>query len=148
MPLPPYLVSANVLICERVLHEDDGVISAIRIVDVFTGPNVSVGMFHVVQAHALVMLKAIPGHTGEHNIEIKLMNAIGELSSVAIQKLATFSTAPELEGKASGGISINIQLNIGVKNYGSYCLYVYLDGEEIARALFMILPLQGEAKKS
>jgi hypothetical protein len=35
MPMPPYVISANVLICERALTESDGVVSAIRMIDIF-----------------------------------------------------------------------------------------------------------------
>jgi len=35
MPLPSFLVSASVLICERILSEADHVLSVIRMVDVF-----------------------------------------------------------------------------------------------------------------
>ena len=37
--LPPYLISVSALICERILHERDKVLSAIRIVDIFYVPE-------------------------------------------------------------------------------------------------------------
>jgi hypothetical protein len=37
-PLPPFMLSATAFACERLLQEADGVISAIRIVDVFYAP--------------------------------------------------------------------------------------------------------------
>ena len=150
MPLPPYLISANVMVCERILHEADGVISAIRLVDLFTvsepGPDAPAGVVPGVQAYALVMFKATPEHTAEHSLEIKLLNTAGELVSLGDPANVTFSTLPELEGKVPKGMTINIQLNLAVKRYGTCYICVSLDGEEVARTPFTLQQKRVEAK--
>lgn len=137
MPLPPYIVSANVLVCERVLHEEDGVISAIRIVDVFNvadpPPGAPAGVVPGVQTHCLVMLKAESGHTASHNLELKFLNTLGELKPMGLATDFNFTSKPEFEMATPVGAAINFQLNVAVRNSGTCYVCVFLDGDEIAR---------------
>jgi len=149
-PVPPYLIAVSAFICERVLVEKDDVISAIRIVEIFYVPelptNAPEDAVALIQAWCIVILKALPGHYEKHVIELKLLNALGALTSIGSEE-ADFSTRPEL-GSVPTGASLALQLNIGVKNYGNCSVCIYLDGEEIARAPFTIQKQQPSKDKA
>ncbi|HUI77543.1 MAG TPA: hypothetical protein VLY24_06490 [Bryobacteraceae bacterium] len=140
MPLPPYLISANVFLCERILNETDGVVSAIRIVDLFYVTDLPSeappGAMPIVQAWGLVILKSHVGYQGSHTVEIKLINVRGESQSLGPeQKVQFVAKHPDV----AGGVTLSVQLNIGVKNLGTCYLCAVLDGEEIARAPFTLM---------
>jgi len=90
MPLPSFLISANLLICERVLVEKDEAASAIRMVDVFHVPAPPPGIEDlkagdpapagatVIKTYALTILKAIAGHTDTHQLQIRVFDVTGE----------------------------------------------------------------------
>jgi hypothetical protein len=76
MPLPPYLISVSLLVCERVLREMDGVLSAIRVVDIFyvpqKPPEIPAEMLPMVQAYAFASLWAIAGYQGKHSLSVRM----------------------------------------------------------------------------
>jgi hypothetical protein len=142
MPLPAYLISISAILCEKVLHEADGVNSAIRIVDVFYVGAKPVDapeeVFPFVQAYALVSLRAAPGHNQEHEFVFKLLNTVGELTTLgAPMRVNMLST---LGATVPGGLTASIQVNIAVKRFGTCFLCVYLDGEEVTRIPITLLP--------
>jgi hypothetical protein len=144
MPLPPFVISASVLLCQNALTEPDGVISAIRIVDIFfvseKPADAPENLLPLVQAYACVILKTVPHYTEEHVIQLKLINTIGEVSNLGEPITLPFAAKPGMQD-VPGGISINAQLNIGVKRLGTCYVCVHLDGEEIARTPFTLLKL-------
>lgn len=132
MHLPPFLISVSVLICERVLQEKDNVLSAIRIVDLFTvSPPPDPNALGAIQATALILLKAEVGYEGEHNLEVKLVNTVGEWSTLHGPQSETFKSS---ELTAPSGVAFGVQFALGVKRFGTCYLCVFLDGTEIARA--------------
>ena len=149
MPLPPYIISASAFLCERILQEADGVLSAIRIVDVFYCPEIPAdapeGAVVLAQPHCLVMLKAQPGYREQHSIGFKLLTAKGELKPLGDTVTTDFAiTKLGLGDDVPGGASVTIKLNIGVKNFGTCYVCVYVDGEEITRVPFTLLPQPSE----
>ncbi len=144
MPLPPYLISASIFVCERILHEADGVVSAIRIVDIFYVPEPPPSMpenaLPLVQAYGCAILKSVAGHNEEHSIQLKMINTIGEITVVGEPVKTRIGSTAGLE-KVPGGATINAQLNIGVKRLGTCYLCVEVDGEEVTRAPFTLLRL-------
>lgn len=151
MPLPSFLFSAYVLICERFLAENDGVMSAIRIVDLFFVPEKLFGVpddvvFQLIQPRALIVIKAIPGHIEAHAVRVRLINTIGE-SSILAEQVLTFGTKPGFE-EAPGTINIAMQLNLGVRRFGTCYVCVDVDGEEVARASITLAPLTPPQKDS
>jgi hypothetical protein len=147
MSLPSYLISASLLVCEKILIEKDQVTSAIRIVDIFYVPPLPPipegivmseemkGQYvPVIQAWGFVQIRANAGHYSEHDLEFRTINTIGEMLTIATAK-ARFDS--HVEG-ATTGITASAQLNIGVKRLGTCFVCVYLDGEEVARTPFTL----------
>jgi len=142
MPIPPYVTTVTLLLCERFLREADGVFSAIRIVDVFyvpeSPPSTPDERLPVVQFYALAQVKTKPGHNDKHVVWFKLLTTKGELADmggpVSVgQGSSLFPTAP-------GGFTVAIQINLRVKNLGTAYLCFYLDSEELIRTPFTLTP--------
>ncbi len=150
MPLPPYLISVSLLVCERVLRELDNVLSAIRVVDVFyipqKPPEAAGDLYPIIQAHALASLRTTPGYSGKHVIRLRLINTVGE-SSVIGQEDLLFQNKPELENAPSGGY-ITAQVNFGVKRFGTCYFCLDVDGEEISRVPITLVQMPTETKAS
>jgi hypothetical protein len=149
MPLPSYLISASLLVCDRVLLEKDEVSSAIRIIDVFyvpALPPLPPGLIlppemqdkygPLLTAYGLVQIRAKAGHRDEHDLEFRIINTAGEESIVASAK-AKFDS--HIEG-ATTGITASAQINMFVKRFGTCFLCIYLDGNEITRTPFTLAP--------
>jgi hypothetical protein len=149
MPLPPYVISASVFVCRYTLQEPDGVVSAIRIVDVFyvseKPPEFPESAVPIVQAFACVIIRTVPDHTEEHSLQVKMINTVGEINDLSAPLQVKLAGMVE---NAPGGATINLQLNIGVKRFGTCYVCVYLDGEEVARAPITLQhkPDEDEAK--
>jgi hypothetical protein len=154
MPIPPYLISTSLLVCENILVEKDQVTSAIRIVDIFyvpplpllppgilMSPEIKENFVPIIQAWGFVQIRANANHHGEHDLEFRTINTVGEMLTIATARARFDST---VEG-ATTGITASAQLNIGVKRFGTCFLCVYLDGEEIARTPFTVTQLKVNA---
>ena len=133
--------------CEKILRESDGVLSVIRIVDVFTVPNVPRAYSDTgtevpivsVNAHGCLLIKANPGRY-EHMIQFKLQNAIGEIVELGPAQKTALENQSGLEDLPSG-LALDIGLGIGpVKHFGTCYFLVFLDGEEAARVPFTLRP--------
>jgi hypothetical protein len=148
MPFPPFLIAASAILCEKVLYEADGVISAIRIVDIFSVPKNPAGTpedaLPEIQFYALVALRAEPAHDQPHELVIKLLNTVGELNALGPPTPVETMMSP-LGPTVPGGVTLSIQVNIAVKRFGICFLCVYLDGEEITRTPFTLLRVPGES---
>jgi hypothetical protein len=142
VPLPAYIQSVSAFICQQALLEQDGVTSAIRLVDLFRVPEPHPDkpdeQRPVVQMYAVVIIKTIPGYTGEHDIAFRILNTVGEMNTVGTQR-ASFSSrfGPEMPG----GATLAIQMNIGVNRPGTLYLCIYVDEEEVTRTPFTFTPL-------
>ena len=147
MPLPSYVLSANSLICQQVLREVDGVPSAIRIVDIFYVPQSPPDFPDIlprVQVYSIVVIKAVPGYRGTHSLHCRLINAVGESTTVAHSEVS-FASNPGLE-EAPPNVLITGELNFIVRHFGLCYFCVDIDGEEIARSPIMLVqhPLERE----
>jgi hypothetical protein len=113
--------------------------SAIRLVDLFfvpePQPQVPDDQRPVITMFALVTIKTIPGHTGEEEITFKILSTVGEMTEVGKQTaLFTSRFGPEMPG----GVTLAIQLNIGVKRLGTAYFCVFIGAEEVARTPFTV----------
>ncbi len=145
--MPSFLISANIFVCERLLQEGDGVTTAIRLVDVFyIGSERPLGVppeaLPLIQGWGFAILKFVPSHNQEHVFEMKLINTIGELSNLAEPMKQLVEPTPGLENLPTGA-TLNIQLNVAVKRIGTCYLCVWIDGEEVARTPFSVVPKSG-----
>ncbi|MCU1326635.1 MAG: hypothetical protein JWN34_2005 [Bryobacterales bacterium] len=143
MPLrliPKYLMSVNLLICEKVLQEGDGVLSAIRIVDVFDVPADANGKPKqpgVVRMYACVFLRGMPGnHQGK--LDLALKGPSGASKSIADFPIALETPADMPDSHP--GATFNIQLNLIPTFFGNQTLIVSVDGVEVAKTVFSIRP--------
>jgi hypothetical protein len=140
MPLPPFLISARIFTCERILTEKDDVLSAIRLVDVFFVPfpppsELSASTIPTVTTYAIANVKAIPGYKESHDFEFKMLDSERNFIHVGAQRRAFESRVDE----APTGVGFVIQFDFTVKNLGTCYLGLYLDGEEIARSPITII---------
>jgi hypothetical protein len=128
MPKPKPLVTAA-LICERVLNEKDGVISAVRIVDVATAPapdpNLAPNIMQIMTLSMLVMVKA-GDVRGEHQFSVKV-----RLPSGRIEDIDTWTFA--FDNEASGA-NIIAGLHVPVIEEGLWWFDVLFDGEFLTSA--------------
>ena len=141
MDAPPYLISTTLLLCERALVEADGVFSAIRIVDVAHAAepvSATEGPFERIQLSIFAVIKATIGHLDEHLIELTLQNAVGEFTPLVATKMNFSSKMAD----APPAVSLNGQLNLAVRNFGTCYVLLSLDGKEVARTPLTLLKLQ------
>lgn len=132
----PYLAAA--FLCERILHERDGVLTAIRIVDTFNvtlPPSLPPDAKPVIQITGLLSFKkSSPGAEAErHQAELRLRMPSGREHPPAV-----FDVLFKPEEMA--GANQIVQMNIGVEEFGLHWLAVLLDGEPITRIPFRLLP--------
>ncbi len=143
MPAKPIYV--NAVLCERALLEQDGVFSAIRLVDIFyVDPSAVSPEGRPIGVQLLLNVKFPSEDEGDHVVEIRL-----ERPGEPPVKIA--ETEP---GKATGRVpsapkGINVVARFGVipKTVGVHFMSVLLDGETVSRIPFMLQPRPDEAQK-
>ena len=143
--MPKDLVSVNFILCERLLAEGDGVLSAIRMVDVlYVDPAVVKEDTDArVQIHVLLAAKFSPGAALEHTVEFKLARPDGDPVSMGGIRPATIEV--RFPGLPTG---FNTVINAGIKlkQMGTHYLLAYIDGDEVARAPFTLQPPPPQAE--
>lgn len=132
MPNKTPFVSAA-FVCERVLQEQDGVLTAVRIVDTFTmsspedGPQmVPIG----VELTLLVMLKS-GDVQGSSHVELRLRFPSGK-----IQELGKHAIT--LKG-GEHGANIIAKLRVPIKEYGLHWFEVYWDSHALTSVPLRLL---------
>jgi len=130
---------ASIVICERVLNEVDGVLSAIRIADLFffsIHPQIPIEQ-QAVPISAVVSVRVLEIDDLDHSVQLKLIRPNGEESAVGepvkVKISQKFSGAP-------GGINSIANLGIVPKQMGQHRLVVIFDDEEVAETIFTLLP--------
>jgi hypothetical protein len=125
----PYLQSA--LICERVLQERDGTLSAIRLIDYISlsrppadvdANTVTVVLPAQITLHLLISFKG--GRRGaSHEIRVIGHTPDGREEQFPVQRLVFASSVPE----GAPGANAVVQLRLGFKNVGTYWFELLLD---------------------
>ena len=143
MALSDEIISASVLICENILQEADGVLSAIRIVDLFRitrNPEVpldkqSVPMRLLIQTNfrSSVMV-------GAHHIRLDLTRPDGTITP-GPQEVEVI-VSPPLVPTAYQGMAVGIQAGVIPKQDGAHHWTVFFDGEELGKAPFTLLDMK------
>jgi hypothetical protein len=140
MALPPEAISASLFICEKALFEEDRVVSAIRLVDIFyvneRPAHLPEKIQPAVEAVAILMVKCKPEDPKEFEISTKLITPDGTEHEVG--KKHRVNTASKVSG-VPGGMTVRIHLSVAISGYGTYYLCALLDGEEVSRVPFSIL---------
>jgi hypothetical protein len=142
MPLPPHVISVTAFLCEKVLTEPDGVMSAIRIVDLFSVPETSPGVRPQIRFYGCVLFKSMPGRY-EHVVQMRILQVDGTTRILGDETVVMASSSGKDD--IPGGVNIQAEFNIVVQQPGTCYLSVFLDGEEVTRLPFTVR-LQETAK--
>ncbi len=140
-------ISTIILVCANVLNEVDGVLSAIRIVDVFVTepqPEIPVDK-QAVLMRVLVMCKFMPEDSGEHVLELHLIRPDGSVSQVGSPFKG--SCAPSSKYEATpGGINLVAEIGVVPKQMGTHYFAVMVDGKERGRAPVTLVRSSGKSR--
>ncbi|MDZ4802378.1 MAG: hypothetical protein SGI92_29815 [Bryobacteraceae bacterium] len=131
---PPGLISISFLVCEKILQEEGGVLSAIRIVDVFTIlpiPNV------LIQDRAIDVALLVAGNcerdTNRAIIDFQQIMPNGETQMLGSPLAVTIVTSPE-HPASPAGFQARINLMLSAKYIGCNWIVLSYNGQEVARA--------------
>lgn len=128
----PYLAAA--FLCEKVLKEADGVVSAIRIIDRTTinvGPEAPETMPPIpIQTRALIILKS-GIIRGSYELKIKVANPAGKETHIV--------TLPVLLEGDERGVNFDLHLNFIVPEQGLYWFGVYLQDQLLTKIPLRVL---------
>jgi hypothetical protein len=135
------LLSLNAFICEKILMEQDQVISAIRLVEVFSvqaTPDLPLDkqgplMFVVASG------KVPADDDSEHLIEFSLIRPNGETKPVGEPIRSVFPG-----GAQAGfprGFNVALQLLVFATQMGLHYISIRFDGEEVRRVPFILQPV-------
>lgn len=139
--MPVQDIVANALACEKLLTEDSGLMSAIRIADVFyytpAPPELNLPLKHQAIPIALFAAGRVPIHdTSNHRIEIKLVRPDGDVKSLGV--LHDGPILPKIEGLPAG-FNLNVQATVIPEQMGFHYFSVLIDDVEVARASFTLV---------
>ncbi len=153
--LPPSLVSLNVIVCEKILFEEDRVYSAIRMVDVFyfrRNLNLAIEEQSIAMC-VLIMGKTQPDEKEEHSVQIVIRGPDGEAKPIGDPLRAVFVSILSEEGKAllaegskvsdiAGGFTLRADIKVVPRQTGKYQVEVLMDSILVAKTPFTILELK------
>jgi hypothetical protein len=137
--MPPNLISARLLICEKILVEMDGVLSAIRLVDVFyfSAPPEIPREQIVVPMFILATGYFLSPDDSKHSLELRLIRPDGESTAFFTQN-DVVAALPGIAG-VPRGFSVVASVSVAAKQIGTHYVSAVLDGEEVARGAFTLL---------
>lgn len=116
----------SAFICERVLQEEGGIVSAIRIVDVFFVPE-GAPEDTPISFYVVASLKTVPVPDSEVTVGITLVRTTGEHEQLAQPQkyhLLSYNNDPSIPG----GFNLLMQLNVKPKNMGTCYVEIEVDG--------------------
>ncbi|HTX38633.1 MAG TPA: hypothetical protein VME43_26590 [Bryobacteraceae bacterium] len=138
MPPLEYIISATVLICEKILVEKDEVPSAIRLADTFCfrknpeRPEET----PIVLVNGFFMIRFVPNAPIEHSLELRLVRPDGETQTIGGPNDARAEVrTPDTP------IGFNAPFGFGLRarEPGIYYVTALLDGAEVAKAGFSLI---------
>ena len=126
-------------LCERVLFDQDKLVSAIRIVDLFNVPE-DVPPTFVIQFFAVISLRVAPPVPDEQvRIAIWLRRVSGERERLADPPNQPYNLREMNPDPSSpSGVSLVLQFNVIPKNFGTCYIEVEADGTIVTRIPFTI----------
>lgn len=138
--------SVNAFTCERVLVEQDGVISAIRMVDLF---NIAADAppEPTIQFWLVVILKVLPVPEEEIRFGITQVRTSGERTRLPSPAQALkFGKSGIDDPAAPGGAVVLAQFNLTIKHFGTSYLEVDVDGNIVANVPITVRKLAANAE--
>jgi hypothetical protein len=132
----PYLSAA--FLCEKVLQEKDGVLSVVRVVDIFyvtIPPEMPAGMKPVTEITGLLSFKRYSSGTEpeKHQLQLLLHSPSGREQKLPSELEIIFKA----EDMAGANVILNVRLV--VEEFGLFWLDVLIDEEFAARVPFRLL---------
>ena len=133
------LLSANCIVCERVIQEKDEVISAFRIVDLFFAqvkPGLPIEQ-QAIPVNILGILRVTADDAAEHSVSLTLSGP----GRTEPTQLPLSSGEPIGPGRFPGlprMVGISAQLAV-IPHLGTYEISVSFDGQEVARNQFTVI---------
>lgn len=133
----PYVTAA--LLCEKVLQEKDGTLSAVRIVDrlQYSVQGMPEGLKPMASIQGLVAIKSGPV-TGEHVIKLFAERPNGDYRDI-------MSMPVTLLGKDQGQNFI-LTINVGIEQDGLYWIHILFDDEPLTQIPLMVTPLPSQTE--
>ena len=152
---PQTLISLNVIVCEKILFEQDQIYSAVRIVDVFyfrRDANLPIES-QPIPLCILVSGKTQPEDKAEHSVQLVLVRPNGESTPIGEPLRAVFEAVLKEQGRSllvdgskesdiAGGFTVRAEINIVPRAVGRHQIEVFLDDILVARTPFTILELK------
>jgi hypothetical protein len=140
MPFRP--LSTAILVCDRILTEGDGVMSAIRLVDVFFVPeNPTEGA--MVSLQVLIVLKSYPSEE-VHRLTFRHEKPDGDIAGFG--GTTEFQVRPfRLDASVPTGLNVQIEAPIDARSVGTHSFQALVDGEEVARCYFTLMRRASES---
>jgi len=139
-------LSASMVICEKVLNEQDGVLSAIRIVDVFYVQEIpkeitEIEGLAIMEASIILAIRVSPPTQSERILSLKISHPNGETKEI-FSKPVSLAGNPLIpkDSDVPRGTTLHIRLALTKRILGTYIVRAFLDGEEIAKSPFTLLP--------
>jgi len=131
MPFDPKdLFSGTIIVCDRVLQEVNGALSAIRIADLLTIRSVPTE----IQAHAIILIKSNLA-SSHHLFEMTAENPDGEIApATPLKEDLYIDMRSRTELGTKPGAQIVMDLRIAANNIGTYILRALVDKVEVAKA--------------
>jgi len=144
MSLPPGLDSISAIVCEKILQEADGPVSAIRIVDVFYFSVIPELPLERQPVQVCVVINgAIESQdVNDHAVSLDLLRPSGEVTALGEPYKGSF---PSKIPGAPTGFTINAQVGVIPRNVGPHHLRVYFDGVLVTKARFTLLERSAQA---
>lgn len=136
--MPHNFISATLLVCERVLDQPDGILSAIRIVDAFSfesNPKLTLDE-QPIEMQVLVITKFQPGDHEEHSLQLELIRPDGAVALIGDYKGARSES--QRFPQFPGGINLMASVRVVPTQMGTHYWRVTLDGEVVAMTPFSI----------
>jgi hypothetical protein len=144
-PIKFEFVSA--LLCERILREADGIVSAIRIVDIFQVPENPPENFSV-KFFAFVTLKTVPvPESASVVLGATLIKPDGTRSPItpADREPVTIKQFRD-DPSVPGGVSLVVEVNVKPQTMGTSVLEIDVDGVPVTRVPFTLLRVSSAAE--
>lgn len=139
MPFTP--TSVAVLTCENVLREQDDVLTAIRIVDVFQVPEAQPDGTRLT-VRVIIVIRAYPS---DETYTLALQHEYPRGTFTDIQSPQEFRlNRHRLEPNPEHpiiptGLNIRLDAHIDVRQFGTHVIRALVDGNEITRTQFTLL---------
>lgn len=125
-------MSISIVVCEKVLKEQDNVTSAVRIVDTFYVDKVpSEGESILINAATLVIIKSDASFKVDHHVLLKLIGPDDRASEKGPYPFLASQSAGQ---SGFSGLTITGELQLQVNKLGVFYVVVEVDGIAVSKS--------------